>query len=82
VSAAQSELFDSFRLPGLTLPGLTLGENIVTRDEERALIAAIDAVELSPFRFHQWTGKRLTASFGWSYDFETGRFAPSMPVPD
>jgi len=77
VSAAQSELFASIRLPGLTL-----GENIVTRDEERALIAAIDAVELSPFRFHQWTGKRLTASFGWSYDFETGRFAPSTPIPD
>jgi DNA oxidative demethylase len=77
VSASQSDLFDTVRLPGLAQ-----AENIVTRDEEQALIRAIDAVELSPFRFHQWTGKRLTAAFGWSYDFETGRLAPSTPIPD
>lgn len=25
---------------------------------------------------------QATRSFGWSYDFETGRFAPSDPLPD
>ena len=47
-----------------------------------ALIARIDGEGLSPFRFQQWTGKRLTRSFGWSYDFESGRFAPTDPLPD
>ena len=51
--------------------GLTQAEGIVTRNEERALIASIDATKLSPFRFHGWLGKRMTASFGWNYDFET-----------
>jgi len=74
--ASQSDLFDTVRLPGLAQIN-----NIVTSAEEQVLIAAIDAVELSPFRFHQWTGKRLTASFGWSYNFETGRLAPSTPIP-
>ena len=55
---------------------------IITPSEERALIASIDAVELSPFRFQGWLAKRLTASYGWRYDFDTGSFGPADPVPD
>jgi len=62
--------------------GLSLTEGAVTPGEEQGLIASIDAAPLSPFRFHGWFGKRLTASFGWNYDFETGRFAPNAPIPD
>src|SRR6185437_10501329 len=75
-TAAQSDLFEEPRLPGLTQ-----ADGIVTRNEERALIASIDATKLSPFRFHGWLGKRMTASFGWNYDFETKRFAPTEPIP-
>jgi alkylated DNA repair dioxygenase AlkB len=50
--------------------------------QERALVAAIDAAALAPFRFHGWTGRRLTASVGWRYDFETAAFAPAPPLPD
>jgi alkylated DNA repair protein (DNA oxidative demethylase) len=76
VSAAQSDLFDRSGLRGLAQ-----AEAIVTSNEERALIASIDAVELSPFRFHGWLGKRLTASYGWRYDFDTGSFGPADPIP-
>jgi alkylated DNA repair dioxygenase AlkB len=76
-AAAQSDLFDERRLPGLTQ-----AEGIVTGNEERALIASIDATKLSPFRFHGWLGKRMIASFGWNYDFERQRFAPTEPIPD
>ena len=74
---AMLDLFDM-----AVLPGLRSGDAIVTPEEERALIARIDDESLSPFKFQQWTGKRLTRSFGWSYDFETGRFAPTDPIPD
>lgn len=77
VSAAQSDLFAEPRLAGLTQ-----AQGIVAQHEEQALIAFIDAVQLSPFRFHGWLGKRLTASFGWNYDFETARFVPTQPIPD
>lgn len=63
-------------------PGLAQAEAFVSTDEEQALIARIDTGGLSPFRFQQWTGKRLTRSYGWSYDFETGKFAPTDPIPD
>ena len=64
------------------LPGLVYGEDIVTPSEEVALIEAIDASGLAPFRFQGWLGKRLTASFGWSYDFDAARFGPTDPIPD
>lgn len=76
-TAAQPDLFGE----GL-LPGLSQADRIVTRDEERRLIAAIDAADLSPFRFHGWFGKRLTVSYGWGYDFDDASLAPSAPIPD
>jgi DNA oxidative demethylase len=75
--AAQSDLFER---PGLA--GLAQAEAIVAPTEERALIASINAAELSPFRFHDWLGKRQTASYGWRYDFDTGRFEPAGPLPE
>jgi len=65
-----------------TLPGLRLQQNIISFAEARDLAARIDAADLTPFRFHAWTGKRVTASFGWSYDFEAGRPSEGMPIPD
>jgi alkylated DNA repair dioxygenase AlkB len=76
-SAAQTEMFDEPRLPGLTQ-----AEGIIARHEERALIASIDAMKLSPFRFRGWLGKRMTASFGWNYDFASQRVAPAEPIAD
>ncbi len=54
---------------------------MVTPEEEVALIARIETAGLTPFQFQQWEGKRLTRSFGWTYDFQTGRFAPGDPIP-
>ena len=75
--AAQPDLFAEPGLPGLSRAGA-----IVTPDEEQTLIASVDASPLTPFRFHQWLGKRLTATFGWSYDFDDGSFTPAEAIPD
>ena len=63
-------------------PGLATCNALISPAEEQDLIAAIDGVALEPFRFQRWTGKRLTHSFGWRYDFEDGRFARADPIPD
>ncbi|WP_429614849.1 alpha-ketoglutarate-dependent dioxygenase AlkB [Sphingobium olei] len=73
-------MFDLFDTPAV--PGLALQEAVLTKAEEAALIAHIDGSDLTPFRFQQWTGKRLTYSYGWNYDFEHVRFAPAEPMPD
>ena len=72
----QSDLFDQ-----PLLEGLAQAREVISASEERALIACIDAMELSPFRFHGWFGKRLTASYGWRYHFDTGSFGPADPIP-
>ena len=71
---------DLFGTP--VLPGLATVDDLIAPDEEAALIAAIDSAPLSPFRFQGWTGKRLTTSYGWTYDFDSARFAQSEPIPD
>jgi alkylated DNA repair dioxygenase AlkB len=64
------------------LPGLAVQADLVSAIEEGALIAAIDEQPLKPFRFQQWTGKRMTHSFGWSYDFQAGELNRADPIPD
>lgn len=70
---------DLFSIP--TLPGLAHADDFVSFEEAKELIAGIERCGLTPFRFQGWTGRRLTASFGWRYDFDTGRFAPAKPMP-
>lgn len=62
--------------------GLAQVAELVTPEEEAALIARIGELVLSPFQFQGWVGKRLTASFGWHYDFDAARAVPAAPIPD
>lgn len=64
------------------IPGLATCEELITSAEEEQLIEHIGRLELSPFRFQGFTGKRLTTSFGWAYDFDKGRIAETEPIPD
>jgi hypothetical protein len=73
----QPDLFGEPRLAGLSQ-----ADAIVTPVEEQMLIGSIDAAELAPFHFHGWLGKRLTASYGWRYDFDDASFAPAEAIPD
>ena len=74
--AAQVDLFGA-----PLLPGLSRAADFLSTDEETALIARIEAAELTPFRFQQWEGKRLTRSYGWHYDFEASAFSRTEPLP-
>ncbi|MDO6415371.1 alpha-ketoglutarate-dependent dioxygenase AlkB [Sphingomonas sp. BIUV-7] len=73
-------MLDLFEAPAL--PGLVSADDLISDAEESILIEAIDATALSPFRFQGWTGKRLTKSYGWSYDFDAGRLYRREPLPD
>lgn len=71
------DLFDS-----APIPGLVIREEVVVETEERDLIRHCEELELSPFRFQGWEGKRLTRSFGWHYDFDRGRVGETEPIPE
>lgn len=64
------------------IAGLEYRPDFISSDEEQALIAHLSEAELSPFRFQGWTGRRLTRTFGWRYDFDDQSFAPSDSIPD
>jgi alkylated DNA repair dioxygenase AlkB len=64
------------------IAGLRYQDAFLTEQEEPCLIEEIAGQNLSPFRFQKWTGKRLTETFGWSYDFEKGTFGRADPIPD
>ena len=61
--------------------GLRYRSDVLTAADEAAAMARIEALDLSPFRFHGWTGKRLTHSFGWHYDFDDASFSEAEPLP-
>jgi alkylated DNA repair dioxygenase AlkB len=63
------------------IAGLRYQDDFLSEEEEQLLIHEIGKVDFKPFRFQQWTGKRLTATFGWRYDFENGTFGPAEPLP-
>jgi DNA oxidative demethylase len=65
-----------------SIAGLRTQPDFITAAEERELIARIEAEDLHPFRFQQWTGKRLVKSFGWEYDFQAGTVGKAEPVPE
>ncbi len=64
------------------IAGLDYRSGFISPAEERELVEHLSAAELSPFRFQGWTGRRLTRTFGWRYDFENSSFEPAEPVPD
>jgi DNA oxidative demethylase len=80
ISAMTPNPIDLFGYPAL--PGVETCLDHVQYDAETVLANEIDRLDLAPFRFQQWTGKRLTTSFGWRYDFENGGFARAEPIPD
>lgn len=78
----QADLFSTPPAAPRYPDGLSFRDDLIDPLEEAALITAINGLTLTPFRFQGWLGKRLTHSFGWNYDFDTGEVAMAPPMPD
>ena len=65
----------------LPIAGLDYREDFISESEHADLLANLEVTDLSPFRFHGWTGNRKTPTFGWRYDFDDASFAPAEPIP-
>src|SRR3546814_15069563 len=77
--SAEPAQVDLFGAP--QLPGLSSAAEFLSAAEATALIARIEAAELTPFRFQHWEGKRLTRSYGWHHDFEASAFSQTEHLP-
>ena len=63
--------------------GLDYRSDFVSEEEERALLATIDAIEFREFAMRGQTARRTVRHYGYDYDYENyGRVVPSEPLPD
>jgi alkylated DNA repair dioxygenase AlkB len=61
--------------------GFIYRPSFISESEEQELIGKIQKLNLTPFKYYQFTGKRRTISFGWQYEFGDKDIttAPDMP---
>jgi len=68
---------------GPSLPsGFRYERELITRDEEGALLEDIRRLPFREFEFHGFTGKRRVVSFGWRYDFSDRSLEKTNDIPE
>lgn len=77
-----STQFDLFSPEIPPVAGLSLAGPVLRGAEAARICERIDGSGLVPFRFQQWTGRRVTSSYGWHYDFAGGGVVRADPMPD
>jgi alkylated DNA repair dioxygenase AlkB len=80
---SQPSLFaPSPALPSALPEGLAYRPGFISAEEERALAQGIAALELRPFEFQNYLGKRRVTSFGWRYVFDGSGLQAAESMPD
>jgi alkylated DNA repair dioxygenase AlkB len=76
----QGELFGhALGLP----PGFTYAGNVISPEEQRALVANLESLPFKEFEFvGGYKGKRRVVSFGWRYQFNEHRLERADDIPD
>jgi alkylated DNA repair dioxygenase AlkB len=76
---AHADLFEvTPRLPA----GFKYQPELISQDEELALVRRIEPLPLKEFEFQGFFGKRRIVSFGWRYDFNGGGLQKTEDMPD
>ncbi len=73
----QAEIF-----PQSLPPGLIYREDFLTAAEEQQLVAEIQGLPLKEAQYRQYTARRRTVNFGFSYDFTHLQSKAAPPIPD
>jgi alkylated DNA repair dioxygenase AlkB len=61
--------------------GFLYRESFISESEEPELIREIEKLQLTPFKYYQFTGKRRTVSFGWEYEFGKSDITTAPDIP-
>src|SRR3954469_6438343 len=68
-------------LPPALPEGFKYEADLVSAEEERALVAAFADLPFRDFEFQGYVGKRRVVSFGWQYDFNTRELRRTEDMP-
>jgi alkylated DNA repair dioxygenase AlkB len=61
--------------------GFIYHPEFISEAEEQELIREVQQIQLTPFKYYQFTGKRRTASFGWQYEFGDREITTAPEIP-
>ena len=70
-----------FEVPAKVPAGFIYHQNFVSETEEQELIRQIQTLQLTPFKYYEFTGKRRTVSFGWDYEFGAKDITKASDMP-
>lgn len=62
--------------------GLIYRDDFITPDEEQRLVSEIQGLPLKEAQYQQYTARRRTVNYGFSYDFTHLQSQPAPPIPD
>ncbi|HEX7955852.1 MAG TPA: alpha-ketoglutarate-dependent dioxygenase AlkB [Pyrinomonadaceae bacterium] len=69
--------------PPPNLPeGFRYRSELISPEDEGALLARVRGLPFREFEFHGYTGKRRVVSFGWKYDFSAHSLQKAADIPD
>jgi alkylated DNA repair dioxygenase AlkB len=78
----QGDLFPAAAKPApATPPGFRYWPDLVTPEEEAALVAELAALPFKPFDFHGYLANRRVVSFGLRYDYGKRAVEAAEPLP-
>lgn len=76
-----SEQGDLFAVATRMPRGFDYREDLISPEEELALVERFEALPFKPFEFHGFLGNRRVVSFGWRYDYADRALRQSQAVP-
>ena len=79
---ALPDLFGSESSVGKLPDGFRYQPNMLSKDQEEALVASFEKLPFKEFEFHGFEGKRRVVSFGWRYDFSKGELQKADDMPE
>lgn len=83
MSPAQLNLFDLPPAPRRPMPeGFSYQADLVTAEEERALVARFQDLPFRPYEHLGYLGHRRIAGFGWRQDDDGKLVATGEPIPE
>jgi alkylated DNA repair dioxygenase AlkB len=62
--------------------GMHYAPELISREEERALLRKLPTLPFKQFEFRGFLGKRRVVSFGWHYDFNGGGLGRAGAIPE
>jgi len=77
----QGDLFGGATEPRLP-EGFRYAANVLSPEDERALLALIAPLPFKEFEFHGYRGKRRVVWFGWRYDYDERVLHAATAIPE